>query len=523
MSTGDRLAAGVLLYSLCACTAQLETSSSRIVVGGTSPLVDMFDRVAADTGVPAALLATLSYVETRLRFVDSAEHGAVRVGLYGLAPDELARGARLAGVTDEAARAEHEASIRIAAALVRDAAPAAHTLDEHLSALAPPVAAELRGYLVRGIAARDAIGEVVVVAAHPELARADGPRAGLGTTTQALGAADYDAATWVAASSSNFGVSERGVEDITHVVIHTVQGSYGSCINWFKNPQAKVSAHYVVRSSDGDVTQMVREKDTAWHDKCFNTTTVGIEHEGYVADPELWYTDAMYLGSARLTAYLAHKYDVPIDHDRILGHGDAPDCSDHTDPGSGWDWDHYLELVETSGAPRLEATDVTVDAPASLASGDRATVTVTVTNRGNLAWDLDLTRLGTTDPQDRESALFVAGDWMSPSRATGADARVEPGDAGTFTFDIVAPAVREPTVIDEAFQLVQEGVGWFGPEVRVVLQVVPGEGTGTTDGGCSAGGGAGSGGTACAMLLLGAVARRRRRSRLARRGGRSGL
>ncbi|MBL0219217.1 MAG: hypothetical protein IPQ07_35775 [Myxococcales bacterium] len=25
---------------------------------------------------------------------------------------------------------------------------------------------------------------------------------------------------------------------------------------------------------------MVKEKDIAWHDACFNTTTVGIEHEG---------------------------------------------------------------------------------------------------------------------------------------------------------------------------------------------------------------------------------------------------
>ena len=33
------------------------------------------------------------------------------------------------------------------------------------------------------------------------------------------------------------------------------------------------------------------------------------------------------------------------------GHGEAPDCSDHTDPGAGWNWTHYLDLVRTGGAP----------------------------------------------------------------------------------------------------------------------------------------------------------------------------
>jgi uncharacterized protein (TIGR03382 family) len=155
----------------------------------------------------------------------------------------------------------------------------------------------------------------------------------------------------------------------------------------------------------------------------------------------------------------------------------------------------------------FNASDVTIDAPASLTSGDKATVTITVTNNGNTAWDLDLTRVGTAAPQDRESALFVDGDWMAPNRATGADGRVEPGATGTFTFDIIAPAVREPVVYDEAFQLVQEGVAWFGPELHVLVQVMPR----VDDSGCSAGG-AGSGGAACAMLLLGAFAGRRRRA-----------
>ena len=115
------------------------------------------------------------------------------------------------------------------------------------------------------------------------------------------------------------------------------------------------------------------------------------------------------------------------------------------------------------------------------------TVTIRVRNNGTAAWDLDVTRLGTAVPQDRVSPFFVDGDWLDPTRATGTDARVEPGATGTFTFEVLAPGVREATMFDEGFQLVQDSTTWFGPEIHVVLNVVPA----AEDTGCSAGGSAG--------------------------------
>jgi N-acetyl-anhydromuramyl-L-alanine amidase AmpD len=104
------------------------------------------------------------------------------------------------------------------------------------------------------------------------------------------------------------------------VVIHTVQGSYGSCINWFQNPDANVSAHYVVRSSDGQITQMVREKDWAYHagNSTYNRQSIGIEHEGYINNAS-WYTDAMYKASAALTRNICLKYGIPMDRAHIIG------------------------------------------------------------------------------------------------------------------------------------------------------------------------------------------------------------
>ncbi len=498
--------AGIALASLLAgaCVAPLsESNAPRVAVGGTSPLVGVFARVATETGVPAELLAAMSYVGTRLRIVSATEHGRTTLGLLGMSPEDLAAGAALAGVTDRAAATEPEASVRAAAALVKSRDPSARSLADFLSLFDDDERTALTDALVRGIDGRDAGGNTVTIAARPELDTS----AGFGTSVQGLGSADYGPATWSAAYSGNFAVGNR--TKIDHIVIHDTEGSYAGSISWFKDPAANVSAHYVIKSSTGAITQMVKEKDVAWHDACFNSTTVGIEHEGYAAKPDLWFTEPMYIASAKLTAYLADKYGIPKEHGFIVGHGEAPDCSDHTDPGPGWKWAHYIDLVKTGGAPTFLAGDAIVDAPTALVSGETGTVTITITNNGNVAWDLDLTRVGTALPQDRESAAFLDGDWLSPSRATGVDTRVEPGTTGTFTFEIVAPDVHETQVLDEAFQLVQGDATWFGPEMHVVFSVAP---KGDSSG-CSAGGG-GSAGTVCAMLLLGVLSSRRRRRAL---------
>jgi hypothetical protein len=75
--------------------------------------------------------------------------------------------------------------------------------------------------------------------------------------------ADYGPAIYTAAATCNY--SSRSGTAISAVTIHTVQGTYAGCISWFQNCAASVSAHYVLRSSDGQVTQMVLESSKAWH------------------------------------------------------------------------------------------------------------------------------------------------------------------------------------------------------------------------------------------------------------------
>ncbi|KLI99034.1 hypothetical protein WQ56_13820 [Luteimonas sp. FCS-9] len=180
---------------------------------------------------------------------------------------------------------------------------------------------------------------------------AAGPDAGLQST-------DYAPALWEPAHTGNYAASRTAA--VGAVALHTAQGSYAGTISWFKNAAAGVSAHYVIRSADGQVTQMVRHAHTAWHVRSHNATTIGIEHEGYVDNPS-WYTSAMYDASAALVRHLCAAYaaidcasayagaassgiQVLPDSVRIKGHQHFSGQT-HTDPGIHWDWGRYHALL----------------------------------------------------------------------------------------------------------------------------------------------------------------------------------
>ncbi|MFA3834735.1 N-acetylmuramoyl-L-alanine amidase [Streptomyces aureus] len=159
-------------------------------------------------------------------------------------------------------------------------------------------------------------------------------------------AVDYPGAESVPASTSNYTASSRPTTyPLNYVIIHVTQETYADALAIFQNPAKQVSAHYVVRSSDGHIAQCVRERNIAWHagNWDYNTRSIGIEHEGWVDQPE-YFTDALYQSSANLTAAICAKYGIPMDREHILGHSEVPG-TDHTDPGPYWDWSRYIRMV----------------------------------------------------------------------------------------------------------------------------------------------------------------------------------
>lgn len=165
------------------------------------------------------------------------------------------------------------------------------------------------------------------------------------------------------AHSSNF--TAGGINSYDFVVVHTMQGYYAGSISWFQNPDANVSAHYCMRAEDGEITQMVRNSDRAWHVGNSNSQAIGIEHEGFI-DDTTWYTWVNYVESARLARWLCETYDIPVDRDHIVGHVELPSQS-HTDPGPNWNWTLYMDLItDVVDEGNVEVIAVDADAPCTL-------------------------------------------------------------------------------------------------------------------------------------------------------------
>ncbi len=169
---------------------------------------------------------------------------------------------------------------------------------------------------------------------------------------------DYAPALWT--TSPNY--SSRSGTSVSAITIHTTQGSYAGTISWFQNTASQVSAHYVIRSSDGQITQMVRESNKAWHVGSENPYTIGIEHEGYVSQTS-WYTTAMYNASSALVKDICKDNNIDpktcykgasssganvlSSSIKIKGHQHYPNQT-HTDPGINWNWYTYYDLINPS-------------------------------------------------------------------------------------------------------------------------------------------------------------------------------
>ncbi|MFJ4676471.1 N-acetylmuramoyl-L-alanine amidase [Kitasatospora sp. NPDC088783] len=161
-------------------------------------------------------------------------------------------------------------------------------------------------------------------------------------------------------SYGNYTIANRPADGdrIQYIVIHDTEGGYAGSIRTFQDPKSQSSAHYIVRASDGHVTQLVNDKNIAWQagNKTVNMHSIGVEHEGYAlpTGSQPWYSEQLYQSSATLVRYLAEKYGVPLDREHVIGHDDVPGPTQetisgmHWDPGTFWDWNHYMDLL---GAP----------------------------------------------------------------------------------------------------------------------------------------------------------------------------
>ncbi|WP_224339115.1 N-acetylmuramoyl-L-alanine amidase [Streptomyces olivaceus] len=298
-------------------------------------------------------------------------------------PDRLTtlpRAAELTGLSPESLRTDASANVSGGAALL---AAAQRELGEPLSsdpadwygavarfsgaedsATAAAFADGVYGVIRSGERRTTDAGQRVALAARPGLAPdvsqlgAAGLRAASAAGTECP---DSVSCEWVPAPYEEFGDGDYGNHDlgdrggsqrIRYIVVHDTEGTWNGVLDMVRDP-AYVSWNYTLRSTDGHIAQHVKAEDVAWHagNWYVNANSIGLEHEGFLADPDAWYTEAMYRSSARLVKYLAAKYDIPLDRQHVLGHDNVPGTTAetipdmHTDPGPYWDWRHYFQLL----------------------------------------------------------------------------------------------------------------------------------------------------------------------------------
>ncbi|MCG5214385.1 peptidoglycan recognition protein family protein [Streptosporangium soli] len=331
-----------------------------------------------------------------------AKHPAAQPAQPAVTPSmrTLERAAELTGETRDRLRTDPAANIRGGAALLADyqkqlGAPLGDDPAEWYGAVArysgaadtaaaKSFADEVYGVLREGADRVTDDGERVRLAASPGLAplekwldrlglrksRPDGvecPRTisceWIPAPYQDLGAGDY----------GNHDLADRPVsQKIDYIVIHDTETLYEPTLRLVQDP-TYVSWHYTLRSQDGHIAQHVKTKDVGWHagNWYVNAKSIGLEHEGFLAQGGSWYTEAMYRTSAKLVRHLAAKHRVPLDRAHIIGHDNVPGTIPstvrgmHEDPGPFWDWAHYFKLLGAplrgSGGPHAESVMILPD------------------------------------------------------------------------------------------------------------------------------------------------------------------
>lgn len=154
--------------------------------------------------------------------------------------------------------------------------------------------------------------------------------------------------------SPNFGLRRDGLTPRFVVLHYTAMESCQKARDWLCNPEAEVSAHYLI-DRDGTVIQMVAEGMRAWHagaggwQGCedVNSASIGIELANTGAEP---FPELQMAALEKLLAGLLPAHNIPPEG--VIAHSDlAPGRK--IDPGAWFDWKR-LALQGVAAWPDLD-------------------------------------------------------------------------------------------------------------------------------------------------------------------------
>lgn len=161
--------------------------------------------------------------------------------------------------------------------------------------------------------------------------------------------------------SPNCGPRRDGLRPHLIVLHYTAMASCAAAVERLCDPDAQVSAHYVVTRT-GEVLQLVDEADRAWHAGAgswggrgdVNSRSIGIELDNDGASP---FAEPLMAALERLLPGIMGRWRIPPEG--VIGHSDmAPGRK--SDPGRLFDW-RRLARAGLSVWPSPEAEVPEVD------------------------------------------------------------------------------------------------------------------------------------------------------------------
>lgn len=188
-------------------------------------------------------------------------------------------------------------------------------------------------------------------------------------------------------TTCNFSSRPAASEHKYYFVHYIGTGTYQGAISWFKDCKSQVSAHYIIRNSDGQVSQVVAESARAWSQGVadFNDQGIGVEHEAIVTNLAMWDSEPMLISAGNLASDVCTRNNIPkvrraINGDRgIYGHNDvrATDCPNLTQAR----WDVLFSKI--SGA-KASAAPPFLNSVMNTGSGDSVKVNWQANKETNL-------------------------------------------------------------------------------------------------------------------------------------------
>ena len=171
--------------------------------------------------------------------------------------------------------------------------------------------------------------------------------------------------------SPNCGERRGGAVPRLIVLHYTAMESCGAALERLCDPEAEVSAHYLI-GADGEVLSLVAEEDRAWHAgagawggcKDVNSASIGIELDN---DGKVPFAEAQMAALEGLLPGIMERWDIPPEG--VIGHSDMAYMR-KSDPGPLFDWARlaragvsvWPEADVDPGGPEDFATEETIAA-----------------------------------------------------------------------------------------------------------------------------------------------------------------